>query len=398
MASRACRCLVLSEGQVFNIGIAGASCAIFSFWRGWLFFVSFYLRYTQRAHCDRSEQRATVLLQVGWSLGVMEVGQAKYMGVLPLPVCGSRWWVQSLCCGWKPWNQWPRSGMEGRKERGKQSAVWHWASLTCRSTLQTKDISYKQQTSSLYHSCSLLWAVLIQPHRVHFFFLPYSVWLMWQGSKRNSWSRAGVSLSTDLFCITCTFSWTYGWWRRGCCCYCRVQPGLLPCPFHPARKDSRTTREVPCTEPHLFLLCFLTQNPAPSDYDNDDENNNNKKRANAFFTFLDNFQSNVSLLSLDWRQYNSCMGLSQAPVSFLPDSFRLLYEMYARLHTDTIAQGDSTTSPWGCGLVLKVKLEALLHTSRWETPTHGPRKLKWGIPTESELSILWYGPVETVPG
>lgn len=55
---------------------------------GGFFLFLFYLRYTQRAHCDRSEQRATVLLQVGWSLGVMEVGQAKYMGVLPLPVLG----------------------------------------------------------------------------------------------------------------------------------------------------------------------------------------------------------------------------------------------------------------------------------------------------------------------
>lgn len=65
-------------------------------------------------------------------------------GVLPLLVHGSRWWVQTLCCGWKPRrNQWPRSGMEWRKERGKRSAVCHWASLTCRSTLQTKDISYK---------------------------------------------------------------------------------------------------------------------------------------------------------------------------------------------------------------------------------------------------------------
>lgn len=74
--------------------------------------------------------------------------------------------------------------------------------------------------------------------------------------------------------------------------------GLVCYPAH-FTQHGRTAREVPCTEPHLFLLCFLTQNPAPSDYDNDDENNNNKKRANAFFTFLDNFQSNVSLLSLD---------------------------------------------------------------------------------------------------
>lgn len=312
------------------------------------YFFFFQLRYFRRAHCDKPEQRATASFRWG-----------RVRGTVGRRVRFSSWSVLlSLCMGadggynhcaadgsFEGTDGWGVAWKE-RKEWGKRSAVCHWASLTCKSTPQTKDVSYK--TTNLL-PVSLLLIIPgstgpATPGAFLFFFL-ISVWLTWWGRKWNSWSRAGVSLSTDLFCIICLFSWTCErWWCR-CCCYCGGPACFITLPTTPQRGG--TAREAPCTESHLFLLCFLTQNPAPDDYDNDD-NNNNKKRANAFFTFLDNFQSNVSLLSLDWRQYNSCMGLSQAPVSFLPDSFGLLYEKYARLHTDTIVRGDGTASPWGC--------------------------------------------------
>lgn len=71
---------------------------------------------------------------------------------------------------------------------------------------------------------------------------------------------------------------------------------LFSCPAHhtPAQRDSQ--RGAVYRTASISAL-FSDSEPCPSDYDNDD--NNNKKRANAFFTFLDNFQSNVSLLSLD---------------------------------------------------------------------------------------------------
>lgn len=150
----------------------------------------------------------------------------------------------------------------GRKEWGKQSTVCLWASLTHKRTLQTKDIPYK--TTNLL-PVSLL---LISPDTTgpatssaFLFFFLISVWLTWWESKWNLWSRAGVSLSTDLLCIICLFSWTCGrWWCR-CGCYCRGSTCFLALPTTPRHRG--TAREAPCTEPHLFLLCFLTLNPAP---------------------------------------------------------------------------------------------------------------------------------------
>lgn len=234
----------------------------------------------------------------------------------------------------------------GRKGKngGEQSAVCHWASLTCR----LKKFLIKQQTSSLYHSCSLFQAVLGQPHRVRFFFS--SLFLCgWRDGEESgthdpelefhypqTFSASSASSAGHVNDDGVDAAATAG-----------VPPVLLPCPPHPSTEGQPERRHVQ----NCIYFCFVFWLRTLPLMTTTMMTTTTKKRANAFFTFLDNFQSNVSLLSLDWRQYNSCMGLSQAPVSFLPDSFRLLYEMYARLHTDTIVWGDSAARPWGCSPV-----------------------------------------------
>lgn len=205
--------------------------------------------------------KSCCLLRMRQSLGDSgKEGAGLVPGVFP---CVWEWMVGTITVLWMEALKEPMAEKwRGRKEWGKWSAVCLWASLTRERTLQTKDISYKT-TNLLPVSLPL-----ISPDSTgsatsgaFLFFFPISVWLTWWESKWNSWSRAGVSLSTDLLCIICLFSWTCGrWWCR-CCCYCRGPACFLALPTTP--QHGGTAREAPCTEPHLFLLCFLTHNPAP---------------------------------------------------------------------------------------------------------------------------------------
>lgn len=227
---------------------------------GGFFFFLFHLRYFQCAHCERPEQRAAASCKWGGLGDSGKEGAGLVPGVLP---CVWEWLVGTITVLWmEALKEATAEKWRGRKEWGKRSAVCLWASLTRERTLQTKDISYK--TTNLL-PVSLL---LISPDSTgpatsgaFLFFFLISVWLTWWESKWNSWSRAGVSLSTDLLCIICLFSWTCGRWWCKCCCYCRGPTCFLALPTTP--RHGGTAREAPCTEPHLFLLCFLTHNPAP---------------------------------------------------------------------------------------------------------------------------------------
>lgn len=110
------------------------------------------------------------LLQVRWSLGDGgKVGAGLIPGVSFFP-CVREWMVGTITALWmQALKQLMAEEWHGRNgESDLLFATGHlWlARVHCR----LKTFLIKQQTSSLYHSCSLFQAVLGQPHRVHFFF------------------------------------------------------------------------------------------------------------------------------------------------------------------------------------------------------------------------------------
>lgn len=110
------------------------------------------------------------LLRVRWSLeDGGKVGAGLIPGVSFFP-CVWKWMLGTITVLWMQALKQPMAE-EWHGRNGESDLLFATAHLWlvhCR----LKTFLIKQQTSSLYHSCSLFQAVLGQPHRVHFFF-PY---------------------------------------------------------------------------------------------------------------------------------------------------------------------------------------------------------------------------------
>lgn len=167
-------------------------------------------------------------------------------------------------------------------------------------TTRLKTFLIKQQTSSLHHSCSLFQLVLGSATPGAFLFLVLiSAWLRRGGKKWNSlvhsWSlvihrpslhHLPLQLNEDGVEMLLLLQGSH----------------LFYYPAHrtPAWRDSQRGSMYRTAS---ISALFSDSEPCPEDYNKDDDDDNNKQQQKKgkciFFTFLDNFQSNVSLLSLD---------------------------------------------------------------------------------------------------